>query len=79
MLAKWIRDSPPDCFLLYVLQAMFHYKSNLLKTLTTMFYFLPMIMGLSEEKQVVELRLFDDYLENSVGNLVNRVGDFLRE
>lgn len=57
-----------DC-LYFAAQCMLHYKSSLLKTITTMFFSLPLIMGLSEEKQNVQLKLFEDYLEDSVGKL----------
>jgi len=44
---------------------MLHYQSALLQSLGTLFYSLPMVLGFTEEKQTVEINLFEDYMEDS--------------
>ena len=45
---------------------MLHYQSALLQSLGTVFYSLPMVLGFSEEKQMVQINLFEEYVEDSV-------------
>ena len=52
------------CFFFY--KGMLHYQSSLLQSLNTVFYSLPMVLGISEEKQNVEITLFENYVEDSV-------------
>jgi hypothetical protein len=47
-------------------QCMLHYESNLVRLFRTIFYSLPLTLGISEEKQKVELNFFDDYIDDSV-------------
>lgn len=47
-------------------QGMLHYKSALLQSLATVFYSLPMVLGFTEEKQIVQINLFEEYVEDSV-------------
>lgn len=44
---------------------MLHYQSSLLQSLSTVFYSLPMVLGITEEKQTVEITLFEKYVEDS--------------
>ncbi|XP_074630512.1 uncharacterized protein LOC141889202 [Acropora palmata] len=44
---------------------MLHYQSSLLQSLNTVFYSLPMVLGISEEKQNVQITLFENYVEDS--------------
>ena len=53
---------------------MLHYQSALLQSLGTLFYSLPMVLGFTEEKQTVEINLFEDYMEDSVSNEWGRKG-----
>ena len=45
---------------------MLHYESNLVRLFRTVFYSLPLALGLTEEKQKVEMNFFDDYIDDSV-------------
>ena len=45
---------------------MLHYQSALLQSLATVFYSLPMLLGFAEEKQIVRINLFEEYVEDSV-------------
>jgi len=45
---------------------MLHYQSALLQSLATVFYFVPMVLGFAEEKQIVIINLFEEYVEDSV-------------
>ena len=45
---------------------MLHYQSALLQSLATVFYSLPMVLGFAEEKQIVRINLFEEYVEDSV-------------
>ena len=45
---------------------MLHYKSALLQSLATVFYSLPMVLGFAEEKQIVQINLLEEYVEDSV-------------
>ena len=53
---------------------MLHYQSALLQSLGTLFYSLPMVLGFTEEKQTVEINLFEDYMEDSVSSEWGRKG-----
>ncbi|PFX30736.1 seipin-like isoform X1 [Stylophora pistillata] len=44
---------------------MLHYKSALLQSLGTVFYSLPMVLGFTEEKQIVQINLLEEYVEDS--------------
>lgn len=44
---------------------MLHYQSALLQSFTTLFYSLPMVLGVTEEKQTVQINLFEEYMEDS--------------
>ncbi|KAJ7384657.1 Berardinelli-Seip congenital lipodystrophy 2 (seipin) [Desmophyllum pertusum] len=44
---------------------MLHYQSALLQSLATVFYSLPMVLGFAEEKQIVRINLFEEYVEDS--------------
>ena len=50
---------------------MLHYESSLVRLFRTIFYSLPLTLGISEEKQKVELNFFDDYTDDSVGRLTD--------
>ena len=50
----------------YFHKGMLHYQSSLLQSLNTVFYSLPMVLGISEEKQNVQITLFENYVEDSV-------------
>jgi len=45
---------------------MLHYQSALLQSLATVFYSVPMVLGFAEEKQIVRINLFEEYVEDSV-------------
>ena len=45
---------------------MLHYESSLVRLFRTIFYSLPLTLGITEEKQKVELNFFDDYIDDSV-------------
>ena len=45
---------------------MLHYQSALLQSLATVFYSVPMVLGFAEEKQIVSINLFEEYVEDSV-------------
>ena len=45
---------------------MLHYQSALLQSLATVFYSVPMLLGFAEEKQIVRINLFEEYVEDSV-------------
>lgn len=49
---------------------MLHYQSALRQSLGTIFYSLPMVLGLSEEKQTVQINLFEEYVEDSVSTII---------
>ena len=53
---------------------MLHYQSSLLQSLSTVFYFLPMVLGISEQKQMVQINLFEEYVEDSVSSIVIKIG-----
>lgn len=57
-------------FLICPLQGMLHYQSALLQSFTTLFYSLPMVLGVTEEKQTVHINLFEEYMEDSVSSLL---------
>ncbi|CAB4013566.1 seipin-like isoform X2 [Paramuricea clavata] len=42
-----------------------HYESSLVRLFRTIFYSLPLTIGITEEKQKVELNFFDDYIDDS--------------
>lgn len=48
------------------MQGMLHYQSALLQSLATVFYSVPMLLGFAEEKQIVRINLFEEYVEDSV-------------
>ena len=50
---------------------MLHYESSLVRLFRTIFYSLPLTLGITEEKQKVELNFFDDYTDDSVGRLTD--------
>lgn len=50
------------CWYLCV-QAIVHYKSFLLKTMHAIFFAVPLLLGFMEQKQTVELVLFERYYE----------------
>lgn len=49
---------------------MLHYESSLVRVLRTIFYSLPLTLGIIEEKQKVELNFFDDYIDDSVSKML---------
>ena len=53
-------------FVCFFHKGMLHYQSSLLQSLNTVFYSLPMVLGISEEKQNVQITLFENYVEDSV-------------
>ena len=42
---------------------MLHYKSRLLQWMSTLFYSLPLLLGLIEEKQHLSVLMMEDYYE----------------
>jgi hypothetical protein len=48
---------------------MLHYESSLVRLFRTIFYSLPLTIGITEEKQKVELNFFDDYIDDSVSRM----------
>jgi len=45
---------------------MLHFKSGFLKGIGTMVMSFPLILGFSEEKQVVAVKFFENYVDDSV-------------
>jgi hypothetical protein len=45
---------------------MLHYESSLVRLFRTIFYSLPLTLGITEEKQKVQLNFFEDYIDDSV-------------
>ncbi|XP_030638176.1 seipin [Chanos chanos] len=45
--------------------AMLHYRSSLLQTLSTLMFSPLLVMGVSEQKQLIEVELYPDYRENA--------------
>lgn len=44
---------------------MLHYESSLVRLFRTLFYSLPLTLGITEEKQKVEINFFDEYIDDS--------------
>lgn len=42
---------------------MLHYKSSLLKTISTFFYVFPLLLGWSEQQQHISVEMMDNYYE----------------
>jgi hypothetical protein len=57
-----------DGYFYIILQAMLHYKSPLLQTLDTLAYSPFLLFGSREQKQLVNVEFFSNYLEDAVSD-----------